>query len=71
MGPAHCKKYGTPPWNWWSYIVASPALGTMYDHQFQGGVPYFLQWAGPMEAYEQIALERSLPTGENFGKNVE
>ena len=26
-------------------------------HQFQAGVPYFLQWAGPIEAYEQIARE--------------
>ena len=52
-------------------IVPSAGLATMYDHQFQGGVPYFLQWAGPMEAYEQIALERSLPGGDNFGKNVE
>jgi putative CocE/NonD family hydrolase len=52
-------------------IVPSAGLATMYDHQFQGGVPFFLQWAGPMEAYEQIALERHLPTGENFGKNVE
>ena len=52
-------------------IVPSAGLATMYDHQFQGGVPYFLQWAGPMEAYEQIAIERSLPGGDNFGKNVE
>ena len=50
-------------------IVPSAGLATMYDHQFQGGVPYFLQWAGPMEAYEQIALEADLPGGENFGKN--
>ena len=52
-------------------IVPSAGLATMYDHQFQGGVPYFLQWAGPMEAYEQLALERSLPDGEHFGKNPE
>ena len=51
-------------------IVPSAGLATMYDHQFQGGVPYFLQWAGPMEAYEEIALTRSLPGGESFGKNV-
>ena len=51
-------------------IVPSAGLATMYDHQFQGGVPYFLQWAGPMAAYEQIALTRSLPTGESFGKNA-
>lgn len=52
-------------------IVPSAGLATMYDHQFQAGVPYFLQWAGPMFAYEQIALERHLPGGENFGRNVE
>lgn len=52
-------------------IVPSAGLATMYDHQFQAGVPYFLQWAGPMFAYEQIALERHLPGGESFAKNVE
>ncbi|MGH3520208.1 MAG: CocE/NonD family hydrolase [Haloechinothrix sp.] len=52
-------------------IVPSAGLATMYDHQFQAGVPYFLQWAGPMFAYEQIALQRHLPGGENFGRNVE
>jgi predicted acyl esterase len=46
-------------------IVPSAGLARMYDHQFQAGVPYFLQWAGPMEAYEQIALERHLPGGDN------
>jgi predicted acyl esterase len=48
-------------------IVPSAGMATMYDHQFQAGVPYFLQWAGPMEAYEQIALERDLPGGEHVG----
>jgi predicted acyl esterase len=52
-------------------IVPSAGLATMYDHQFQAGVPYFLQWAGPMEAYEQIALERDLPGGEHFGEKPE
>lgn len=52
-------------------IVPSAGLATMYHHQFQAGVPFFLQWAGPMFAYEQLALERHLPGGENFGKNVE
>ncbi len=42
-------------------IVPSAGLASMYDHQFQHGVPYFLQWAGPIEAYEQLALERKLP----------
>jgi putative CocE/NonD family hydrolase len=52
-------------------IVPSAGLATMYDHQFQAGVPYFLQWAGPIEAYEQIALERDLPDGEHFGQKPE
>lgn len=52
-------------------IVPSAGLARMYDHQFQAGVPFFLQWAGPMFAYEQIALERHLPEGESFGKNQE
>jgi predicted acyl esterase len=52
-------------------IVPSAGLATMYDHQFQAGVPYFLQWAGPMFAYEQIAAERDLPGGEHFGDKPE
>ncbi|UOY03483.1 CocE/NonD family hydrolase [Blastococcus sp. PRF04-17] len=28
-------------------IVPSAGMATMYDHQFQAGVPYFLQWAAP------------------------
>ena len=63
-------------------IVPSAGLASMYDHQFQAGVPYFLQWAGPIEAYEQIAIERKLPPGsadpfglthpgDDFGNNME
>jgi predicted acyl esterase len=52
-------------------IVPSAGLASMYDHQFQAGVPYFLQWAGPIEAYEQIAIERKLPGGDDFGNNLE
>ena len=52
-------------------IVPSAGLASMYQHQFQGGVPYFLQWVGPMEAYEQLALERKLPGGDDFGNNME
>ena len=62
-------------------IVPSAGLASMYDHQFQHGVPYFLQWAGPIEAYEQLALERKLPafedpfgllhTGDDFGNSPE
>jgi predicted acyl esterase len=62
-------------------IVPSAGLARMYDHQFQHGVPYYLQWAGPIEAYEQLALERKLPTfqdpfglihaGDDFGNSPE
>ena len=62
-------------------IVPSAGLASMYDHQFQHGVPYFLQYAGPIEAYEQLALERKLPTftdpfglihaGDDFGNSPE
>ena len=52
-------------------IVPSAGLASMYDHQFQAGVPYFLQWAGPIEAYEQLAIERKLPGGDDFGNNME
>jgi predicted acyl esterase len=46
-------------------IVPSAGLGAMYHHEFQTGVPYFLQWAGPVFAYEQLAIERHLPGGDN------
>jgi predicted acyl esterase len=52
-------------------IVVSAGLGSMYDHQFQAGVPYLAQWAGPMEAYEQLAIERHLPGGDNFGNDMQ
>ena len=44
-------------------IVPSAGLGSMYDHQFQMGVPYNLQWIGPQVAYEWLALYRDLPPG--------
>lgn len=62
-------------------IVPSAGLASMYHHQFQGGVPYWLQYVGPMEAYEQLAIERKLPpfsdpsgqthTGDDFGNAME
>lgn len=64
-------------------IVPSAGLSSMYDHQFHAGVPYFLQWAGPIEAYEQLAIQRHLPPapadpfgltspgGDSFGKGME
>ena len=44
-------------------IVPSAGLASMYDHQFQMGVPYNLQWIGPMVAYEWLAVMRDLPPG--------
>jgi putative CocE/NonD family hydrolase len=58
-------------------IVPSAGLASMYHHKFQMGVPYFLQWVGPAEAYEQLAIERYLlpqlgdEYGDSFGENVE
>ncbi len=62
-------------------IVPSAGLASMYDHQFQFGVPYNLQYAGPIFAYETLALQRHLPpgansplggpTGDDFGNNVQ
>ena len=42
-------------------IVPSAGLASMYDHQFQQGVPYNLQWIGPMVAYQGLAIARDLP----------
>ncbi len=47
-------------------IAPSAGLASMYDHQFHQGVPWFLQYIGPVIAYEQLALERDLPGGANF-----
>lgn len=44
-------------------IVPSAGLASMYDHQFQKGVPWSLQWIGPMVAYEGLAAVRDLPPG--------
>lgn len=52
-------------------IAPSAGLASMYDHQFHRGVPWNLQWAGPMFAYEQLAVERDLPGGEHFGERPE
>jgi uncharacterized protein len=63
-------------------IIPSAGLASMYDHQFQMGVPYNLQYVGPMVAYELLALQRHLPpgftvpvlggaTGDDFGRNVQ
>ncbi len=52
-------------------IAPSAGLASMYDHQFHRGVPWNLQWVGPMVAYEQLAAERDLPGGEHFGETPE
>ncbi|MEA2157460.1 MAG: hypothetical protein QOE11_3600 [Solirubrobacteraceae bacterium] len=62
-------------------IVPSAGLPAIYDHQWQLGVPYDAQYLGPIEAYQQLALQRDLPvkvplpvlggnTGEHAGKDV-
>jgi putative CocE/NonD family hydrolase len=61
-------------------IVPSAGLPSIYDHQWQDGVAYNAQYLGPIEAYQQLALQRELPlslalpldegnTGEHFGKD--
>ncbi|MDQ3954620.1 MAG: CocE/NonD family hydrolase, partial [Actinomycetota bacterium] len=58
-------------------IVPSAGIAAMYHHKFQYGVPYFLQWIGPAEAYEELAIDRYLlpqlgdPYGDSFGENEE
>lgn len=42
-------------------IVPSAGLAAIYHHEFQDGVPYYLQWAGPLFAYETLAMNRYLP----------
>src|SRR3954451_16916024 len=52
-------------------IVPSSGLASMYDHQFQAGVPFYGQWLGPMFGYEQLAVERKLPGGDDFPNHME
>ncbi len=63
-------------------IVPSAGLASMYHHQFQGGVPYMLQWAGPQWSYEYLTVARKLPpvgadpvqganTGDDFGNDMQ
>jgi putative CocE/NonD family hydrolase len=63
-------------------IVPSAGLASMYHHQFQAGVPFMLQWAGPQWACEYLTVARKLPpvgaepvqganTGDDFGNNME
>jgi uncharacterized protein len=62
-------------------IVPSAGLASMYDHQFNKGIPWLLQWVGPMAAYPYLSTDRHLPpgtpsalgdkTGDNFGNGHE
>ena len=63
-------------------IVPSAGLASMYHHQFQAGVPYFLQWAGVQWSYNYLAVARKLPPvgaepvqganlGDDFGNSTE
>ena len=59
-------------------IAPSAGVASIYDHQFQGGVPYYLQYVGPQVGYPLLTILRDLPakvntgtflgtTGQNFG----
>ena len=61
-------------------IVPSAGLASMYHHQFQGGVPYMLQWTGVQWSYNYLAVAADLPpvgqdpvqganTGDDFGNH--
>ena len=63
-------------------IVPSAGLASMYHHQFQGGVPYYLQWAGTQWTYEYLTVARKLPpvgadpvtgaqTGDDMGNDMQ
>ncbi len=52
-------------------IVPSAGLAAMYHHEFQNGVPYNLQWAGPLFAYEQLSITRHLPGHDNELGNLQ
>ena len=44
-------------------IVVSAGLGSMYEHQYQAGVPYNAQVLGPYIGYSMLTFERHLPFG--------
>ncbi len=64
-------------------IVPSAGLASMYDHQFQAGVPYFLQWTGAdrgvrADRASSASCRRASPSpfglthpGDDFGNNPE
>ncbi len=51
-------------------IVPSAGLPAIYDHQWQLGVAYNAQYLGPIEAYQQLALQRELPLGSGLSLPV-
>ena len=63
-------------------MIGRASVGAIYDHQWQLGVPYNAQYLEPIEAYQQLSLQRELPlgvelpvlggkTGEHAGKDIE
>lgn len=57
-------------------VVVSAGLGSMYEHQFQAGVPFNAQFLGPNEAYYELSIDRHLPPvqpgyGDNFGNDMQ
>jgi putative CocE/NonD family hydrolase len=61
-------------------VPVAGAIASMYDHQFQAGVPYAFQWLGPIYSYSAQSTQRHLPpveqtqgtefgTGDNFGND--
>jgi uncharacterized protein len=62
-------------------VVVSAGLGTMYDHQYQAGVPYNAQVIGPYAGYSVLTFERHSPvpliglgsgnSGDDLGNNTE
>ena len=58
-------------------IVPVAGLASMYDHQFQAGVPYSGQWIGPVASYPLHGTTPHLPpvpfplypAGDNWGRD--
>jgi putative CocE/NonD family hydrolase len=51
-------------------IVPVAGLAQMYDHQFQAGVPYFLQWAGAAGTYDTNSPVPSDTDDPGFARNA-
>jgi uncharacterized protein len=52
-------------------IVPSAGIARAYDHQFQAGVAYAGQYLGLPVAYNQLAINRHLPGGDNAGTDMQ